>query len=218
MSKRLQALRRQFLRLDLDGSGCISASELAQAMRDAQMGVEDGVTDKIIAEIDCVGNGKINYTEFLAATLTFGESMSDDMLRRLFQRFDVDDSGRISKENLLEAFKRLGRANTTLEEVTAMINAHDIAQDGQVSFQEFKGIFAVGREVSRLELTRQDSRFRPLVLTPALPEKRPLLGASAIVERDEEGSAAAASRAEGDDSSESAVAESGPGDPWFKSS
>ena len=35
MAQRLQALRRQFLRLDLDGSGCISASELAQAMRDA---------------------------------------------------------------------------------------------------------------------------------------------------------------------------------------
>ena len=96
MAQRLKALRRQFLRLDLDGSGCISASELAQGMRDAQMGVEDGVTDKIIAEIDHVGNGKINYTEFLAATLTFGESVSDDMLRRLFQRFDVDDSGRIS--------------------------------------------------------------------------------------------------------------------------
>ena len=53
-------------------------------MRDAQLGVEDGVTDRIVAEIDYVGNGKINYTEFLAATLTFGESMSDNMLRRLF--------------------------------------------------------------------------------------------------------------------------------------
>ena len=65
-------------------------------MRDAQLGVEEGVSDKIIAEIDYVGNGKINYTEFLAATLTLGESVSDDMLLRLFQRFDVDDSGRIS--------------------------------------------------------------------------------------------------------------------------
>ena len=72
------------MRLDLDGSGCISASELAQAMRDAQLGVEDGVTDRIVAEIDYVGNGKINYTECLAATLAFGESMAGNMLRRLF--------------------------------------------------------------------------------------------------------------------------------------
>ena len=39
-------------------------------MKDLQIGVADGEIDKIIREIDYVGNGKINYTEFLAATLS----------------------------------------------------------------------------------------------------------------------------------------------------
>ena len=48
------------------------------------------------------------------------------MLLRLFKKFDVDDTGYISKENLLDAFKRLGRSNLTMEEVTEMIKVHDI--------------------------------------------------------------------------------------------
>ena len=48
------------------------------------------------------------------------------MLLRLFKKFDVDDTGYISKENLLDAFKRLGRSNLTMEEVMEMIKVHDI--------------------------------------------------------------------------------------------
>ena len=33
----------------------------------------------IIKEIDYVGNGKIMYTEFLAATMTFTEDLNDEI-------------------------------------------------------------------------------------------------------------------------------------------
>jgi len=38
-------------------------------MKELNIGVVDDEIEKIIKEIDYVGNGKINYTEFLAATL-----------------------------------------------------------------------------------------------------------------------------------------------------
>ena len=63
------------------------------------------------------------------------------MLHRLFKRFDVDDTNFISKDNLIDAFKRLGRSDISLEQVTQMISVHDIAKDGQVSFAEFQKIF-----------------------------------------------------------------------------
>ena len=110
-------------------------------MKDAKLGVDEVAIDKIIKEIDYVGNGKINYTEFLAATLSFNETLTDEMLLRLFKRFDVDDTGYISKENLMDAFKRLGMHKITQKEVTEMISVHDITQDGQVSLPEFKQIF-----------------------------------------------------------------------------
>lgn len=41
----------------------------------------------------------------------------------------------------MDAFKRLGRKDTTLLDVSEMIHTHDIAQDGRISFAEFKKIF-----------------------------------------------------------------------------
>ena len=125
----------------MDGSGCVSASELATAMKSVNMGVDDATIDNIIQEIDYVGNGKINYSEFLMATLSFNDDLSDEMLRRLFKRFDVDDTSYISCDNLVEAFQRLGHANIDREQVAQMISTHDIERDGQVSFTEFKKIF-----------------------------------------------------------------------------
>ena len=144
-------------------------------MRDASIkGVTEKHINSIISEIDYVGNGKINYTEFLAATLTFTETLSDEMLLRLFKKFDVDDSGTISKENLIDAFKRLGNNNLTLEEVTEMIKVHDIDQNDVISFNEFKVIFSKDIRLTPLALTKQDSLFRPmlsLTLTPGLKPK-----------------------------------------------
>ena len=78
-------------------------------MKALNIGAADGEIDKIIREIDYVGNGKINYTEFLSATLEIKDTLTEEMLWRLFKKFDVDDTSFISKENLIEAFKRMGR-------------------------------------------------------------------------------------------------------------
>ena len=176
MADKLEALRLQFQRIDLDGSGCINASELAQAMRDANInGVKEETINSIITEIDYVGNGKINYTEFLAATLTFTETLSDEMLLRLFKKFDVDSSGFITKENLLDAFKRLGRSDITLADVTEMIKVHDIDKNNVIDFNEFKVIFS--KDLSPLSLTKQDSLYRPMLnMTPGLKNLQAIAG------------------------------------------
>ena len=73
-------------------------------MKDVHIGVQDGEIERIVDQIDYVGNGMINYTEFLAATLQFNDEVTDDILLRLFKKFDVDDTNYISKENLMAAF------------------------------------------------------------------------------------------------------------------
>ena len=105
----VEQLRLQFERIDRDGSGLVGANELAQAMRELNIGVAEGEIDQIIAEIGNIGDGRINYTEFLAATLTIREALSEEMLWRLFKKFDTDDTGNISQQNLLDTFRRLGQ-------------------------------------------------------------------------------------------------------------
>ena len=105
------------------------------------IGLSEHEIESLIKEIDYVGNGKINYSEFLAATLSIKDSLTEEMLWRLFKKFDVDDSGYITKENLYDAFTRLGKKNITYSEVEEIIKAHDITNDFQISFEEFKVIF-----------------------------------------------------------------------------
>jgi calcium-dependent protein kinase len=66
---------------------------------------------EIIDEIDYLGNGVINYTEFLTATMGIKSLLTEERLHNLFSQFDVDDTGFISSENLKEAFIRLGRGD-----------------------------------------------------------------------------------------------------------
>jgi len=73
-----------------------------------------------VAEIDYHENGKINYSEFLAATLSINKFMSNEKMWMIFKRFDVDDTDFISKENLIEAMAKMDR-QITPEEVDNLL-------------------------------------------------------------------------------------------------
>ena len=93
--------------------------------------------------MDYYGNGKINYSEFLAATLSANDTITDEMLWQVFKTFDVDNTDFISQPNLIEAFKRLGRDYFVGEkQVKELIEIHDVAHDGKISFEEFKFMFS----------------------------------------------------------------------------
>ena len=75
------------------------------------------------------------------------------MFWSIFKKFDVDDTNFISKENLMNAFKRLGRTDITIAEVTAIISIHDIiTNDGMINFEEFKRIFKNEDKIKPLKL------------------------------------------------------------------
>ena len=68
--------------------------------------------DEIISEIDYYGNHKINYTEFLVATLDVKAFLDDSKLKALFTQFDTDGSGKITKENIVTAMDKIGHKIT----------------------------------------------------------------------------------------------------------
>ena len=69
----LEHLREQFHVMDKDQTGYISAAELQLAVRESAGGTGDEPAEeeieRIVREVDYHENGKINYSEFLAATL-----------------------------------------------------------------------------------------------------------------------------------------------------
>lgn len=97
-------LRKQFQAIDKDGSGMILASELAAIIRKRQMNMSDKDIKDIISEIDYHGNSKINYSEFLSATINIKTFLNDHKLNAIFSQFDTDNSGKITEENIYYAF------------------------------------------------------------------------------------------------------------------
>ena len=62
----------------------INADELKQAIKASDINIPDEQVEKIIDEVDYFGNKKINYTEFLVATLDVKQFLDDNMLQALF--------------------------------------------------------------------------------------------------------------------------------------
>ena len=62
----------------------------------------------MISEVDYQGNGKINYSEFLTATIDQAKFLDELKLRAVFSQFDTDKSGKITKENIHNAMQKLG--------------------------------------------------------------------------------------------------------------
>merc|ERR1712151_502639 len=76
---------------------------------------------------------EIQYSEFLAAMVSTRIKMHDDMLTATFHRFDVDNSGYITEENLKAV---LGESFEGAE-VGTLLREADRSGDGQISHEEF---------------------------------------------------------------------------------
>jgi hypothetical protein len=94
----------------------------------------------IVRNVDYAGNGKINYSEFLAATVELKKVLTYDRLWALFKYFDTDNSGYITPANLREAFAKSGKM-LTKEEMSQILELHDLEKNGILSFDEFRQIF-----------------------------------------------------------------------------
>ena len=96
--------------------------------------------DQIINEVDYFGNGKINYTEFMVATLDMKSFLNENKLQAVFNQFDTDGSGVITKENIITAMIKIGH-DINQEELDTIMQEHDIEKNGVISYLEFKYIF-----------------------------------------------------------------------------
>ena len=54
----------------------------------------------MFAKIDLDGNGTIDYTEFVMATMNEQNLITDKRLRQAFELFDADKSGALSPEEI----------------------------------------------------------------------------------------------------------------------
>jgi calcium-dependent protein kinase len=111
----IDMLRREFERIDTDGTGEIDFVELKEAM--ANTHVKDEELQGIFDNMDVDNSGTINFTEFLAAAIPEDE-IEEEHIQWAFERLSGQTGDMISKDELTEI---LG-IDKTEEEIEAMLD------------------------------------------------------------------------------------------------
>ena len=95
-NKDIEHLRELFINIDKDSTGFITVKELKEAMNEANIKIDDTELERIINEMDYGGDKRVNYSEFIAATISVKKILTDEKLLAIFKQFDTDGNGVIT--------------------------------------------------------------------------------------------------------------------------
>ena len=137
----IKTLKKTFEAFDKSLNGQISYNELREGLLQLKCNKFNENDIKLLFKsIDLDQNGKIDYTEFLAATLNKSNYGKNERLFEAFCRFDKDKDGVITKEELLQALKA---EKSQESEVENYIKAVDKNGDGKIDYKEFLSLMGV---------------------------------------------------------------------------
>lgn len=99
-------LKAAFMSLDKDNNGYLTYEGLETALSSS----EQVDMKQIIKDLDYNADGKITYSEFLAASLSHMTQMNEELIQAAFTHFDRDNSGFITPDDLSIVFAHQGFA------------------------------------------------------------------------------------------------------------
>jgi len=129
-------LRQQFLAMDTENKGTITHTQMKKVLEE-NFRVDNYEAEALFKSLDTDNDNEIAYSEFLAAALQGRVKVHENLLRKTFAKFDVDDCGRISAADLRSV---LGD-DFEGADVEALIQEADTDKDGSVDYDEFLRYF-----------------------------------------------------------------------------
>jgi calcium-dependent protein kinase len=130
-----KGLREIFKSIDLNGDGKLSKEEIIKGFK-----IYDRIDNRkeyieiIMSQADTDGNGYIDYNEFIKATISHHKIYSLSNIKKAFDLFDLDGSGKISSGEFDKIFS-IGNIKKSLwQEVILEIDKN---LDGEIDFDEF---------------------------------------------------------------------------------
>lgn len=139
-------LKELFVSLDKNQDGLVSLEELkdgAKKLGDNNSTVV-GSLEELIRGLDCNDSSTIDYTEFIAATLSKRAYQERGVLWSAFRAFDRDGSGKISQRELTQVLNSKDVAATFGASLQQVMTDIDVDGDGEIDFDEFMGMMQSG--------------------------------------------------------------------------
>ena len=161
--KEIIKLKHAFLAIDKDNSGEIEYEEIPKIFSELNIEASDTELKNIFSSMDFHCDGKVNYSEFLAATISTINFNKEEKLWSAFKYFDTTDSGYITLDSVMDALKNSG---VIIDEEGLTKTFNELQKKGKkINFNEFKAI-ALGKEANEEEhddnikdMNRRDSNY-----------------------------------------------------------
>ena len=155
----IEEMKEAFDLFDTDSSGAISIAELTSSFKSLGFDVKHSAIFDMIKEIDTDGNQEIDFGEFVEL-LTFKMSKETPMedIEKVFKLFDVDRSGEITVDNMMQVARTLGE-DETAQDMNDILQASDLDGDGVVTFDDFYSVMtkSSGYERSPEEIAKMEA-------------------------------------------------------------
>ena len=145
----IKDLRQIFSAFDTDKDGQISLQELKQGLYKLNSihSYEKDI-ENLFKSIDVDKNFRIDYTEFLAATISEKIYLKKERLFETFCMLDKDNDGKITKEELIEILKT---EKSKEKQIEKYIKVADTNGDGIIDYKEFLQFMGVNEETMEIE-------------------------------------------------------------------
>mmetsp|Transcript_36592 Transcript_36592/g.113900 ORF Transcript_36592/g.113900 Transcript_36592/m.113900 type:complete len:165 (+) Transcript_36592:3-497(+) len=98
--------------------------------------------EDIVRAVDSDGSGKLDYSEFVAATMDEAVCSKKELCRAAFRIFDQDGDGKITREELERAISSPTAKEDEREQIYRLIQEGDSNGDGCIDFEEFCAMIA----------------------------------------------------------------------------
>ena len=132
--KEINDLKESFKAFDKDNDGQISLEEFKKGLKQLpNVDLRDEKIVKYFNSIDTNKSGKIDYTEFIAATLNKKDYLQKEKLYEAFSMLDKNNKGKISKEEI----KGILGLESKDKIIMDLIGKADANKDREIDYNDF---------------------------------------------------------------------------------
>merc|ERR1712100_46022 len=133
--------RKNFNLFDKKRTGAIPIADMGTVLRSLGQNPTEAELQALMEEVDKDKSGTIEFDEFvdLMARTNKSKDQMEEEIKNAFLTFDADNSGYITREELVETLTTMGDP-VDEETINGMIAEGDLDGDGKIDYKEFTKI------------------------------------------------------------------------------